>query len=65
MNSRDVETTKLLDRCYAIANNPRANSADRRLAVDAAYDMGLAEGRLIGKIEMGEAITGVKVEVPT
>jgi hypothetical protein len=43
--------------CKTLVTNPRAGDRERLEAVQMAYEMGIAEGRLLGKIEMGEQLT--------
>jgi hypothetical protein len=44
--------------CKSLVINPRAGDRERLEAVQLAYEMGIAEGRLLGKIEMGEQLAG-------
>lgn len=47
---------KLLERCLKIVMNPSANEADKRLAIDCAYDLGVTTGHLEGVQEAGKRL---------
>lgn len=60
-----ILTKDLLMRCHALAADPRATVKEIREAVQCAYELGVSEGRLVGKMEMGEQLLGMKAAVPT
>lgn len=46
----------VLERAMSLACDPRATDKERRTAVQVAYDLGKADGRLEGVKEMGEKL---------
>lgn len=59
---QDEQEKRLLAQCLDIVSNRHANVSDQKLAIDTAYDLGFAAGRLAGKIELGEQLTGMPLD---
>lgn len=54
--SAAADDKKILASCLRLVNDLRGNDESRRIAVQSAYELGVASGRLAGKIELSEQL---------
>lgn len=58
-----MNAEELLEQCKRMINHPFANDKDRTALIQTAYELGVADGRLQGKIEMGDELLKTRMAV--